>query len=878
MQMEYDNSNYHEQEEYTEIVCLTDFKGCILTANLSFKHLVACKSDDLFSMSIFSFIRDVDKENVKQILNNFLAGQDPHESEIHFSVSILSNQLIIRWNIFKYENVLYWTGQRKNSAKKDDVRSLENKAIETLANFGTWSYDLETQQFEWSDGFYRILGLQPGSITAGTNALTSFLIEHDNAVIGKHFEEAKSGNSLLDFEHPIIRSDGQYRWVHVKSTYLKDEHEKVSKLFGLMIDKTEEKYGQKLIENNTKRYESLTAISNFQTDFENNLLELILSECIRLTDSKRGYIFTKKGKTNEFILLAQNGIQISTQTSDFNLIYSKIENLTNHKEPIILNDFNFIPQYNSAEQKYNDNNMMIAPVNVEDDINVIIAVAGKNFAYDEPDRIMFMLYAKSSWEIVQRRKAERMQAEEDEWLKTLVQSISDGIIATDINGYVKMMNPKAESLTGIKFEEVKGISVNSNLRIYDQSGQVQDIFKNVKGRKSVQLVDNYYLISRNNKRAEIDISISVITQSKNTISGFVLVLHDVTEKRNMERELKFLTYRDKLTGLYNRRYFEEEIERLDVARNIPLSIIVGDVNGLKLINDAFGHIPGDNLLKAAARAMQSACRKEDIIARWGGDEFSILLPKTDAKEAERISERIHIQAGTEMVCNMSLSISLGYATKTTRDENVIDVLKNADQMMYKSKLLESRSIKSRTVNSILTTLHEIAPNEEQHSKNVSIICGKMGTAMGLDKSQVTDLRVLGRIHDIGKISVDSKILNKNGTLTQEEYNTVKRHSEKGCNIISNSPELSYLSTYVLAHHERWDGKGYPNGAKGEEIPLISRILTIADAFEAMTNDRPYRKAMTIQQAIEEIRKNSGSQFDPHIAQLFIDKVVVEENH
>lgn len=356
--------------------------------------------------------------------------------------------------------------------------------------------------------------------------------------------------------------------------------------------------------------------------------------------------------------------------------------------------------------------------------------------------------------------------------------------------------------------------------------------------------------------------------SEEEMSGFVITFRDITEKKRTEQEITYLTYHDKMTGLYNRRYFEEQILRVDIPANLPSSIIIGDVNGLKLINDAFGHLAGDRLLVTAGQIMREVCRKDDIVARWGGDEYIIFLPRTGEAEAEHIAERIHKQCAEKYVSDINLSISLGFATKLHAKEDIMKVIKQADDLMYKNKLAESRGLKSRAVRSILNILHERNAREERHSNRVAELCGRIGQAMGLDKNQIADLVLLGQIHDIGKAAIDGQILNKKGALTPEEYAVIKQHCEKGYNIIGASPDLSYLADCVLAHHERWDGTGYPNGIKGEDIPLYARILTVADAFEAMTSSRPYRDALSEQEALKQLKVCAATQFDPEVVRSF----------
>jgi diguanylate cyclase (GGDEF)-like protein len=340
-----------------------------------------------------------------------------------------------------------------------------------------------------------------------------------------------------------------------------------------------------------------------------------------------------------------------------------------------------------------------------------------------------------------------------------------------------------------------------------------------------------------------------------------------------ENKLEYLCYNDQLTGIYNRRFFEEVLSRIDEERSLPLTIVMGDVNGLKLVNDSFGHAMGDELLKKVVEVMKKGCRNGDIVARLAGDEFVILLPKTDVNEARQIIKKIKALALKENVDSVDISISFGYETKTNKEEKIEDILKKAEDHMYKRKLFESPSMRGKTVNAIITTLHEKNKREEQHSCRVSKLCERMGMALGLPEDDVRELKTVGLLHDIGKIAIEENILNKKGKLTNEELGEVKRHPEIGYRILSTVNDMSEMAEYVLAHHERWDGMGYPKALKGEKIPIQSRIIAIADSYDAMVSERSYRNALSEEVAIEEIKINSGMQFDPKLVNVFIGKVL-----
>ncbi|MDA3822887.1 MAG: diguanylate cyclase, partial [Bacteroidales bacterium] len=345
---------------------------------------------------------------------------------------------------------------------------------------------------------------------------------------------------------------------------------------------------------------------------------------------------------------------------------------------------------------------------------------------------------------------------------------------------------------------------------------------------------------------------------------------DITERKKIERELLYLSYHDHLTQLHNRRFFEEKLIKLDIKENLPLSIIMCDINGLKLVNDSFGHNAGDTLLIHAAHTLKKACREKDVIARVGGDEFVVILPRTTAQETLHIANHMKELASKEKVVHIELSISYGHETKTTDNQSIIEVVAHAENHMYRHKLYERSSIRSKTIDIIMNTLFEKSNREAMHSNRVSHICQAIALKMNFNKDGINQMRIAGLIHDIGKIGVDEKILNKPGMLTLDERKEIERHPEIGWKILSTTSEFSELAQFVLHHHERWDGSGYPNRIQGEAIQIEARIISVADAYDTMTSKRSYQKGMSHEDAIKELKRCCGTQFDPKIVKVFVN--------
>ncbi len=354
------------------------------------------------------------------------------------------------------------------------------------------------------------------------------------------------------------------------------------------------------------------------------------------------------------------------------------------------------------------------------------------------------------------------------------------------------------------------------------------------------------------------------------------IVRDITSDKKYQENMEYLSHHDFLTGLFNRHYFEKKLSELDTLENLPLCLIMADVNGLKLVNDSFGHKAGDELLIKVGDVLKKACTSGEHIFRIGGDEFIILFSIKEPGEAEILIEKIKELAKTEKIKAIELSISFGWALKEKIEEDIHEVFKDAENQMYKRKLFESPSIRGKTINAIINTLYEKNQREEEHSRRVSELAFEFAQVLGMTEQEVQEIKTMGLLHDIGKIAVNEGILNKEGRLTVEEYDEIKLHPEIGYRILSSVNDMSDMADYVLCHHERWDGKGYPRGISGKDIPLQSRIIAIVDAYDAMISYRTYRTSRTVDEAVEELRKYAGTQFDPELVEIFIKIVLKKE--
>jgi diguanylate cyclase (GGDEF)-like protein/putative nucleotidyltransferase with HDIG domain len=398
------------------------------------------------------------------------------------------------------------------------------------------------------------------------------------------------------------------------------------------------------------------------------------------------------------------------------------------------------------------------------------------------------------------------------------------------------------------------------------------------------------MLAKKKHRATYDISdIELI----NALTSEIAI---AIENAQLHAKITTQAITDDLTGLFNRRYFDERLNE-EIARHNryggTFSLILYDLDYFKQYNDTNGHNAGDKLLKEITRNVNRLLRNVDMVFRYGGDEFAIIVPETSSEDALSISERVRTSVVAIMETrNIGVTISMGIASFPTDGAMVEDLIQAADAALYQAKqsggnqtAVFSQLIVSplghavsriceekNTLNAIRALVTAVDTRDhytEHHSQQVALYAGELAAAAGLPQAKIATLKTAAMLHDIGKISIPDDILNKTGILTPEECRIFQSHSSTGVSIISHISSLTDCIPIILHHHERFDGSGYPDRLKGEEIPLEARILSIADAFSAMLSERPHRRALSIGEAIQELKFGSGTQFDPYLTELFI---------
>jgi len=483
---------------------------------------------------------------------------------------------------------------------------------------------------------------------------------------------------------------------------------------------------------------------------------------------------------------------------------------------------------------------------------------------DQPVGVTGMLI-----DITERKWAEVLLKRAEEKYRSIFENAVEGIFQSTLEGHFIVTNPACARILGYASpEELITQNGNPDRQYFVDPERYREFCRQLEESGSAQKFEAE-VYRKDGSRIWISLNALALRDADRGMMFCEGTLEDITERKRAEEQIRYLSFHDKVTGLYNRPYFDEEVQRLNTERQLPISVIMGDVNGLKLVNDAFGHQEGDKLLVQIGAILKECCRKEDVIARLGGDEFAIFLPRTNYRITMEIVERIR-EACHQASCDpIQLSIALGAVTKEDPQEDIQGVLKEAEERMYRCKLLESKGVRATMLSSLRRILFEKSHETEEHTQRIQKLALQIGRVCGLSESELDDLSLLSTLHDIGKIVIPEGIIIKPGNLSAEEWELIGKHPEIGYRIAGASPELAPIADAILAHHEWWDGTGYPRRLKEEEIPLISRIIAIVDAYDAMTQGRPYKDAVGEEESLQELQDKAGKQFDPLLTATFI---------
>ncbi len=480
---------------------------------------------------------------------------------------------------------------------------------------------------------------------------------------------------------------------------------------------------------------------------------------------------------------------------------------------------------------------------------------------------------KTAAEVLESKNAEL--EEQTARLSLLLDSTAEGIYGTDTQSLCMFCNQSCLTLLGYESQEqLHGRNMHQLIHHSRRDGteiSVEDcnIFRAIAEGRGAHVEDEVFW------RADgtcFDVEYYSYPQLKDgKVIGVVVTFTDNTERRKTEKQIKDISTRDALTGLYNRRSLQEKLTVLDRAENLPISVIFGDVNGLKLTNDIFGHSAGDALIQNAADILKKVCRQEDIVARVGGDEFIIIAPPTEAADAHKIMSRIAVELTKSRIYAVKCSMSMGCDTKTDVSQDFSKTMENAESGMYQEKALQHESINAEILNAIIATLYVKSPREKDHSLSVGALCESIGEAMGLPERDVKKLKEAGFLHDIGMITMDDKLLGRQTEkkLTQEEHRLLQQHALAGYRILNLFDKTLDLAEGVFSHHESWDGSGFPKGLKGADIPLEARIIAVAERYDALITGRAHQRMSRQDALLAEIKRLAGQSPGPAYCGCFI---------
>jgi len=521
-------------------------------------------------------------------------------------------------------------------------------------------------------------------------------------------------------------------------------------------------------------------------------------------------------------------------------------------------------QRNRIPELYQQKEVTLADYKVEPEKGKTRWVQEKQRLVEFPQRKDHVL--GMVWDFTEEQQIEKKL----ELLEFSVENIPALIFRVDEKGKIEFVNKEAATRLGYEKTELLGENVWKIIPDYEREDRIE-LWQELK--KNGALNFQGYLQTKTGETFPVRIN-SAYLEYKGKCYEFAF-LQDISELRKQEAEMDYILYHDSMTGLYNRRFFEEEFKRLDTERQLPMTIIMADLNGLKIINDSFGHQKGDQVLEAAAKILKKSCRQEDIAARWAGDEFILLLPQTGQVKAQEICQRIKKE--TEKFNNsvtFPVSMAVGSATKTRPKQRKESILRQAEEEMYGKKMNESSSIKNEILGQLLEDLRAKGHESKDHSFRLASLGQDLGEKIGLKDADLNKLSLLAVVHDIGKATLSDDILYDKRPLTDEDWEEIRKHPERGYRIALSTEKYAGVAEEILNHHERWDGNGYPQGIKGKKIPILARILAIVDAYDIMTNQQVYKDKISPEAALREIRNQAGRQFDPELALKFIEMMQV----
>lgn len=714
------------------------------------------------------------------------------------------------------------------------LRQTERTLTTLISNLPGFAYRCGNDQ-DWtmsyvSDGCLRITGYKPSDFI-GNKTLSFNSIIHPDYRDWRSWQDSLSAGGHIEDEYPITTASGETRWVWERGRGVFGDDGNLLYIEGFITDITERKQAEMRLVIQEERYRQL---------FE-------LSPVAIIVEDMSGTIL----QVNSAYLQGSH--------------YSKDELIGRNVRMFVPpENLHLVDVHIAALQAGATLEHEVLSIGKGGESRIIML---RERAIPLPDGEQGILSLAT--DVTEMKRVQKSLLLSDKKYRSLVEHMLEGMIIINFSGEVLLWNPAGLRIFGLGQSDIPSLKtatafdyvhpayvdkVQQDMVLISQGKDLTTQFKFLRHDKRIGWLETH--------STKIDYEGS---------AAILVLMRDITELKQEQALKEFLSWHDALTNVYNRRYFEKLMS--ENALSAP-SIIVADLDGLKLINDTLGHSSGDNLLKVTASILHQCTPSNAVAARIGGDEFVIITPDSTLRTTEELVRRIRELQDeyNSKHPELPLSLSMGYGIAEGESANLYEIYKAADNLMYRQKLFHQKSSRSTLVHALMGALETKNLETREHVERLGELASMLARHIGYPENKIMELDLFAKFHDIGKVGVADSILNKPGPLTAEERVEMERHSEIGYRIASAAPELSSIADLIFKHQEWWNGKGYPLGFKGTDIPIECRIVAIVDAYDAMTSDRPYRKAMSKDNALAELRRCAGTQFDPDLVEIFLQVI------
>lgn len=811
-----------------------------LNANEAYERMTGLKRRDILGKTLLDVIPNAERIWVNTYGAVALTGV-PAELE-EYSASLQRHFHVYAYSPKKgqFAVIVEDVTRQIEIQKEIERREKDLVATQAIAKIGSWRLDVRTNEVVWTDELFRMYGFDPSLPVPPYTEHMKLFTPDSWSRLSSALEATIRFGIPYELELEMSRPDGKPSWMWVHGEAEKDPYGQIASLWGVAQNITER------VEMNQRMAESE---EKYRLLYESMSQGLALHEIV--TDAS--------GKPVDYVYLDVNEsycAMLGKKREDF--VGKRILEVYPNTEKYWIDTFGAVALTGKATQYEN-----------------YFATMNRYYhttAYSPKPRQFALLVT----DITEQKQIQAALTESTERFQAIFEQSPLAIEFYDATGTLMYANEASIRLFGVQDKsDLNRYTLFDNPNLSPLT--IQKLRRNEPIRE--EILYDYAKVHQNRLYRTAHTGVRILNVSitplfgQGRLNGYLLQTEDITEERSKQREVEYLSYHDYLTNVYNRRYLVDSFQALVKEEKFPIGIMMMDVNGLKIINDAYGHGAGDAALVLIAECLKDCLGDRGIVCRIGGDEFAVIVPHASPESLQADKDAVEEALGERITHNLHMSLAIGFDITDDADTTLDSLLMVAENKMYRHKLSEASSVRSRAIQAIMQTLTDKYQLEKDHSGRVARYVRQIGGAMELKPDEIRELEMAGLFHDIGKISIPDHILSKPERLTEAEYDLVKAHTETGYQILRAADEYSDLAIHALHHHEHWNGKGYPKGLKEHEIPLFSRIISVADAYEAMTSDRPYRKAMSPKSAAAELLKFSGIQFDPDIVDVFLNRVL-----